>query len=160
VTSGYLPLGGVIVAHDVAAPFWSGRAGSFAHGTTYSGHATCCAAALANLDILERDGLVFRARVLEESFAKQLSALAGHPCVGEVRGGVGLMAAVALREDLRARDASIAVRLWELARDAGVLTRGLFDGLAIAPPLSIQEEETALIVHGLGEALDALAREI
>jgi putrescine---pyruvate transaminase len=160
VTSGYLPLGGVVVARDVAAPFWSGRAGSFAHGTTYSGHATCCAAALANLDILERDGLVSRARVMEQSFAKQLSALAGHPCVGEVRGGVGLMAAIALREDLRARDASVAVRLWELAREAGVLTRGLFDGLAIAPPLCIHEEETALIVHGLGEALDALAREI
>ena len=90
----------------------------------------------------------------------QLGVLASHPCVGEVRGGVGLMAAVALRADLLAGDASIGVRLWELAREAGVLTRGLFDGLAIAPPLTVQEEEIALIVHGLGNALDQLASEI
>jgi adenosylmethionine-8-amino-7-oxononanoate aminotransferase len=52
VTSGYLPLGGVIVAPEVAAPFWDEPGRMFAHGATYGGHATCCAAALANLDVL------------------------------------------------------------------------------------------------------------
>ena len=160
VTSGYLPLGGVIVAPRVAAPFWSEPGGSFAHGATYSGHATCCAAALANLRVLERDGLVFRARSLEEPFAQRIGALAAHRLVGEVRAGVGLMAGVALDAELLAGDPAIASRFWSLARGAGVLTRGLFDGVAIAPPLTVAGDEIELIVQGLGEALDALAREV
>ena len=160
VTSGYLPLGGVIAAPHVAAPFWSEPGGSFAHGATYSGHATCCAAALANLDVLERDGLVFRAQSLEASFAERLGALAAHRLVGEVRAGIGLMAGVALDAELLARDSAVASRFWSLARDAGVLTRGLFDGVAVAPPLTIADDEIELIVQGLGEALDALACEV
>ena len=160
VTSGYLPLGGVIVAPHVAAPFWSEPGRSFAHGATYSGHATCCAAALANLDVLERDGLVHRARALEASFAERIGALAAHPLVGEVRGGIGLMAAVALDPELLARSPATASRLWSLARDAGVLTRGLFDGVGLAPPLIVTDDEIDLLAEGLGTALDALAREV
>jgi putrescine aminotransferase len=162
VTSGYLPLGGVIVAPGVAAPFWSepGDGRSFAHGATYSGHATCCAAALANIGVLERDGLVFRAQAREASFAERIGTLAAHRLVGEVRAGIGLMAGVALAADVLARDPAAASRFWGLARDAGVLTRGLFDGVAVAPPLTITDDEIELIVHGLGAALDALAREI
>ena len=63
VTSGYLPLGGVAVSGRVAAPFWDGDgAPIFRHGATYAAHATCCAAGLANLDILEREGLIPRGR--------------------------------------------------------------------------------------------------
>jgi putrescine---pyruvate transaminase len=160
VTSGYLPLGGVIAAPHVAAPFWSEPGGSFAHGATYSGHATCCAAALANLRVLERDGLVFRAKLVEGWFAEQIGALASHPLVGEVRAGIGLMAGVALDAELIQREPATASRFWSLARSSGVLTRGLFDGVAVAPPLVIEDDEIALIVDGLGAALDALAREV
>ena len=160
VTSGYLPLGGVIAAPNVAAPFWSEPGGSFAHGATYSGHATCCAAALANLSVLEHDGLVFRAQSLEASFAERIGALAEHRLVGEVRAGIGLMAGVALDAELLGRDSAMASRFWSLARDAGVLTRGLFDGVAVAPPLTVADDEIELVVQGLGEALDALAREV
>jgi|SRR4051794_3557598 putrescine aminotransferase len=160
VTSGYLPLGGVIAAPHVAAPFWSEPGGSFAHGATYSGHATCCAAALANLTVLERDGLVFRAQSLERSFAERLGALTAHRLVGEVRAGIGLMAGVALDAELLERDSALALRFWSLARQAGVLTRGLFDGVAVAPPLTIADDGVELIVQGLDAALDALARTI
>jgi adenosylmethionine-8-amino-7-oxononanoate aminotransferase len=159
VTSGYLPLGGGIVAPHLAAPFWNEPGDSFAHGATYSGHATCCAAALANIAILERDDLVSRARTLEGSFIEQLAALEAHPLIGEVRGGVGLMAAVALDPEWLSGQPGGASRFWSLARDAGVLTRGLFDGVAIAPPLIVESEHIALIVRGLREALDVLARE-
>ncbi|MGL6279341.1 MAG: aspartate aminotransferase family protein, partial [Gaiella sp.] len=94
VTSGYLPLGGVIASPRVAEPFWATPGRSFAHGTTYSGHPTCCAAALANLAILERERLVERAFELEDPFHGALRALEAHPLVGEVRGGIGVMAAV------------------------------------------------------------------
>jgi putrescine---pyruvate transaminase len=159
VTSGYLPLGGVIAAPTVAAPFWNEPGASFAHGGTYSGHATCCAAALANLSVLARDDLVFRARLLETSFAERLGALTTHPLVGEVRAGTGLMAGVALDAGVLERDPEIASRFWSAARSAGVLTRGLSDGVAVAPPLTVSEDEIDLIVTCLGEALDTLARE-
>jgi putrescine aminotransferase len=157
VTSGYLPLGGVIVAPGVAEPFWDGSGRSFAHGATYSGHATCCAAALANLDLLERDGLVHRARDLEQPFHARLAELESHPLVGEVRGGVGLMAAVALAPDLLGQDPDAATRLRILARDAGLLTRGLRDGVALAPPLVVEDEHVDLMLEALETALNGLA---
>ena len=67
VTSGYLPLGGVLVSDRVAERFWRAPGGPvLRHGPTYSAHATCCAAALANIALLERDGLLERARQLEQ----------------------------------------------------------------------------------------------
>ncbi|MGI8712277.1 MAG: aspartate aminotransferase family protein [Solirubrobacteraceae bacterium] len=156
VTSGYLPLGGVIVSPAVAEPFWDGENLRFAHGTTYSAHATCCAAALANLDLLARDGLVHRARELEAAFYERLVALEAHPVVGEVRGGTGLMAAVALQPELLHRDADAASHFARLVRDAGMLTRGLRDGVAVAPPLMLEEEHLELAVTALETALGAL----
>src|SRR6185295_16510810 len=113
-----LPLGGVIVAPQVAAPFWEQPGRMFAHGATYSGHATCCAAALANLDVLARDDLVRRALEIESSFHATLNELSSHPLMGEVRGGVGLMAGVALAEDAVADDPDVPARFLSAAREA------------------------------------------
>lgn len=101
VTSGYLPLGGVVVSGAVAEPFWAepGRL-MLRHGPTYSGHATCCAAALANLDILERESLIPRGQELEGELLDALAPLADRDEVAEVRGGLGLLAAVELDEEL------------------------------------------------------------
>ena len=74
VTSGYLPLGGVVVGAKVAAPFWEDGAW-FRHGPTYSGHPTVCAAAMANLDIIEREGLLDRGRELEDEISSALRPL-------------------------------------------------------------------------------------
>jgi adenosylmethionine-8-amino-7-oxononanoate aminotransferase len=97
VTSGYLPLGGVVVSGRVAEPFWSepGRI-TVRHGQTYSGHATVCAAALANIAIMEREGLVTRGADGEDELLAALAPLAAHPLVGEVRGGTGMLVGVAL----------------------------------------------------------------
>jgi len=157
VTSGYLPLGGVIVAPEIAAPFWDAPGRMFAHGATYAGHAACCAAALANLDVLTRDDLVHRALELEADFHATLAEVTAHPLAGEVRGGVGLMAAVALADDVVDADPGAPVRFVRLAREAGVLSRGLRDGLAIAPPLVIELETVAEIAERLSTALDRLA---
>ncbi|MGB2712413.1 MAG: aminotransferase class III-fold pyridoxal phosphate-dependent enzyme, partial [Conexibacter sp.] len=89
VTSGYLPLGGVLVSGTVAEPFWREPGTPLRHGATYSAHATCCAAALANLAVLERDGLVRRGEQLERPLLRALAPLAEHLLVQEVRGGVG-----------------------------------------------------------------------
>src|SRR5215213_11837162 len=131
VTSGYLPLGGVAVSGRVAAPFWEGDgAPIFRHGATYSAHATCCAAGLANLDILEREGLIPRGEELEGDLLAALAPLATDPSVSEVRGGTGLLAAVGIRQEvLSARpDAPFVVAAG--AREAGVLVRAQGAGVA------------------------------
>ncbi len=157
VTSGYLPLGGVIVAPRVAEPVWTAPGRSFLHGATYSGHPTCCAAALANIDLLERDGLVFRAREIEGHYHARLRETESHPLVAEVRGGVGLMAAVALDPERIAADPGLAMRLWRAARAHGLLSRWVPDGVAIAPPLIVEDTHLDEILASLHGALDEIA---
>ena len=79
ITSGYLPLGGLIVGARIAEPFWNGEAGMFRHGYTYSGHASATAAAHPNLDIIEREGLPARALELELELTEALAPLAEPP---------------------------------------------------------------------------------
>lgn len=157
VTSGYLPLGGVLVGARVAEPFWDNpEALAFRHGITYSGHPTCCAAALANLDLLEREGLIPRGRELERDLYEGLLPLAEHPLVTEVRGGVGLLAAVELTAEVRADRPTALAELYAATREAGVLVRPLIDSVAVSPPLTIMPEEIALIPAALQEGLDSL----
>jgi adenosylmethionine-8-amino-7-oxononanoate aminotransferase len=150
-TSGYLPLGGVIVAGHVAEPFWQPGGGAmFRHGYTYSGHAAVAAASHANLDILEADGLLARGLELEGELTEALEPLADHPLVAEIRSGKGALAAVQLTEP------GLADRAAMLARDHGVLTRVLAVGaLQVSPPLVITRAEVDEMVEGLGAALDA-----
>ena len=72
------------------------------------------------------------------------SELCGHNRVSEIRGGVGLMAAVALDPELVLREPGVTQKLWSRAREAGLLTRWLRDGVALAPPLTIEEEHVEL----------------
>jgi len=141
VTSGYVPLGGVVVGRRVQEPFWRGDAGMFRHGYTYSGHATACAVALANLGIIEREGLVQRVQQLEPVFAEKLGSIEG---AVEVR-SAGLVAGVQVEDVER-----VLVRLREL----GVLTRAVGGhSLQICPPFVIGEDEIALLAERIGEAL-------
>jgi putrescine---pyruvate transaminase len=157
VTSGYLPLGGVVAGRRVAEPFWE-RSGVFLrHGATYSGHPACCVAGLVNLDLLERDGLVERGRTMEGELADALSPLAEHPLVGEVRAGLGLLGAVELSAELLERHPGAAVDLQLLVRQRGVLLRPLGKGCAVSPPLTIQSEQVAEIGAALADGLDELA---
>ena len=95
ITSGYLPLGAVIASPRVQEPFWTTPgSGMFRHGYTYSGHPSVCAAGLANLEILEREGLLERVVRLEPVLAAAMQPLADLPLVSEVRSGVGLLAAI------------------------------------------------------------------
>jgi adenosylmethionine-8-amino-7-oxononanoate aminotransferase len=158
VTSGYLPLGGVIVADHVAEPFWQAPDGPvFRHGPTYAGHATCSAAALANIELLERDGLLQRGRELEQALVAVLRGLADHPAAGEVRGGVGTLAAIDLDPELIARDPTAPGRVMIGARKAGVLVRPIGAGIAVSPPLTATLEHFELIGQGVAAGLDAVS---
>ncbi|SEF74321.1 Adenosylmethionine-8-amino-7-oxononanoate aminotransferase [Saccharopolyspora kobensis] len=156
VTSGYLPLGGVVVAERVAEPFWDRPGRVFRHGATYSGHPTVAAAALANLDILEREKLLQRADELERPLHQALLPLADHPAVGEVRGGVGLLGAVELAPEVLAADPGAVGRVQKAVRDLGVIVRPLGKALAVSPPLTIAEAEIELLGKALKEGLDTI----
>jgi adenosylmethionine-8-amino-7-oxononanoate aminotransferase len=157
VTSGYLPLGGLLASSRVAEPFWT-TPGSrqFRHGPTYAGHAASCAAGLANLDIMEREGLVGRGRELEGDLAEVLEPLADHPFVAEVRAGMGLLGAVELAADVLERAPDAPWRLYLRAREAGVLVRPLGRGVAVSPPLIVGRHELELIANAIREGLDVL----
>jgi adenosylmethionine-8-amino-7-oxononanoate aminotransferase len=151
ITSGYIPLGGVIASSRVAEPFWSeGTQNVFRHGFTYSGHATACAVGLANLEVIEREGLVARVKQLEPVLADALTPLADHPAVAEVRTGVGLLGAVELT------DPSKLQAVVDAAYERGVLVRGIRGvALQVSPPFVITEDELATTARVFGEALDA-----
>ena len=158
LTSGYLPLGATMVSDEIADVLL--HHGYFAHGFTYSGHPTTCAAALANLDIIENDGLIPRVRTnLGPYFQEKLRAFAGHPSVGEVR-GTGLIGALELvpRGGKAALTPTmmLGIKAAALARQEGVIVRGIRDIVAVAPPLTITREETDQLFDAVGKALDRL----
>jgi putrescine aminotransferase len=158
VTSGYLPLGGVVVSDQIAEPFW-GEAGGpiLRHGATYAGHATCCAAALANLAILEREGLITRGQENERAMFDAIAPFADLDSVSEVRGGVGLMGAVELSDELLAAEPKALSTVVMTAREAGVLLRPLATAVAISPPLTATEEHFTLIAQAIERGLSAAA---
>jgi putrescine---pyruvate transaminase len=157
VTSGYLPLGGVVVSGAVAEPFWGAPGGPvLRHGPTYAGHPSCCAAALANIAILEREGLITRGRSLEDELLGVLKPLESSASVAEVRGGVGLLAAVELADELLVSDPGAVGRVCMSARASGVLARPLGRAVAVSPPLTVQSEHLALIADALDKALAAV----
>jgi len=158
VTSGYLPLGGTLVSDEIAGDLISG--GPFAHGFTYSGHPTACAAALANLDLIEREGLIARVRDdIGPRFQAKLHALADHPAVGEIR-GIGLIGALELvPEGGRAAlqpGALLGVKAAALIRDENVIVRGIRDLIALAPPLPITHDEVDTLFAAVRKGLDRL----
>jgi len=164
VTSGYLPLGGVVVGARVAEPFWTaradGRSVSFRHGQTYSGHPVCCAAALANLDILEREGLLERGRALEVEIREALGRLAGGALVGEIRTGIGALGAVAFDSAALAAHPDLPLRTFEAARVRGVLVRPLGDAVAISPPLVATREQVDAAAAVIGEAISSVVGDL
>ncbi|MCL5973722.1 MAG: aminotransferase family protein [Ferrimicrobium sp.] len=155
VTSGYLPLGGVAIAEHVAAPFAREDSPIFRHGPTYGGHPTCMAAGLANCHILEDEGILERGALLEGELLASLKPAEKFESVSEVRGGVGLLAAVEVAPDLRAKDPGAVDRLAGTVRRNGLITRVLSQGLAFSPPLIVEptqlEELGQIVVESLRE---------
>lgn len=149
LTSGYLPMGAVFIAPHIAAPFFAGGVW-FRHGYTYGGHAASAAAAMANLDIIEREHLLDASKNLEKLLHEHFSPLAAHPRVAEVRSGVGAVAAVQLA------DPAEALAMVKTLRAHGVSTRAAGQGaLQISPTFVITEQQVADMAAAFGRALDA-----
>jgi adenosylmethionine-8-amino-7-oxononanoate aminotransferase len=169
VTSGYLPLGGIMVNAAIKDAMDSVPAEDrWMHAYTYSGHPACCAVALKNIEILERDGLCERAARLGERLKSGLEeAFSGCPHAGDIRGGKGLLAAVEFVEDRATRRnfpaaAGFAKAVHAEMRNRGVITRtrpspgadpAPGDILFFAPPLIVSEDEIDRLVVAAREAV-------
>ena len=156
ITSGYVPLGATLVSDAIADTL--SKSGYLAHGFTYSGHPVSTAAALANIDILERERLVEKVHDhIGLHFQNRLQALASHPAAGEVR-GAGLIGAIdLLPKGGRAALATppvLGVKAAAMAREEGVIVRGIRDLIAIAPPLVITRDEIDFLFDALARVLD------
>lgn len=150
VTSGYAPLGGVLVSQRIWQPFYLDEQDTpiFRHGATYAGHATAAAVALANLDILEREGLLDRVKGLEVRLAEGLARLgATRPSVSEVR-VCGLLAGVALTDDCD------AVAVTDALLDRGLVARPLRGNtVQLSPPFITTDAELAELIGALDDTL-------
>jgi len=161
ITSGYLPLGGIAIADRVYEGIrdQSPAGLPFMFGLTYSNHPASCAAAMANLEIVEREGLVENSRVVGEHLRKRLSeGLASNPKVADIR-GIGMLAAIECTEPgtkdpvgghPMAFPAEITVRCAE----KGLVTRGLWENVALSPPLCTTQDEADQIADIVISAFD------
>jgi adenosylmethionine-8-amino-7-oxononanoate aminotransferase len=164
ITSGYFPLGGIGVSDAIAAEI-DGAAGpqTWMHAFTYSAHPTGCAVALANLDLIEREGLRQRVPELGRRLLAGLQTLAAHPHVGEVR-GQGLMCGLELVADKATKaeyppEQQIGPRVHAAAQQRGFFTRLRGDVLNFAPCYAIEEGQIDRMVQIVGEAIeDVLGR--
>jgi putrescine aminotransferase len=162
LTSGYLPMGGVVV-HDRVAHVL-GRGGEFAHGFTYSGHPVAAAVALANIRILKEEGIVTRVKTQTAPYLqKRWRELAEHPLVGEAR-GVGLVAAIELVRDKQSRERysglEVGMRCREHCFANGLVMRAVGDTMIIAPPLVISQSEVDELIDKARLCLDLTARDV
>ena len=149
LTSGYVPMGAVFVAPWIAAPFYEG--GSWwRHGYTYGGHAGAAAAALANLDIIVREDLLSHASRLEASLHRHLAPLAEHDLVGDVRSGMGAVAAVQFA------DPTYAMPFVKTLRREGVSARAAGNGaIQFSPAFVMTDEQVEQMAAATARALDA-----
>ena len=147
VTSGYVPLGGVFVGPAVREPLESDPAYFLRTGFTYSGHATACAAALTNLAIIRREGLVERATHMGGRLADGIRSLASDGVIDHARGR-GAMWAAGLRPDQDAM--AIRDRMYA---EGGVICRALnADSLLFCPPLVTTDAQVDRIVDAIAAA--------
>ena len=164
ITSGYLPLGGIMVSQPIlealrSAPY----ADRWMHAYTYSGHATCCAVGLRNLEIIEKEGLVENAGKMGGRLLAGMRTLLDLKAVGEVR-GLGMLVGVELVADRSTKAAfdpakQIIGKVRMELEARGVFTRNMRDIIAFAPPLVITEAQVDKLVEAARGAIAAVLPE-
>jgi len=167
VTSAYLPLGGVMVSRRIHETIVQAPVSErFMHAATYSGHPTCCAVGVANLDIFEREGLVERAAAMGARLLQKAQSLRQLPGVGDVR-GLGLMCGIELVADKATKAPALQVggKVVGEARRRGLITRirtgqggdhPIGDTICLAPPLVVSEAQIDRMIEILHEAIAAV----
>ncbi|MCD6008299.1 aspartate aminotransferase family protein [Halomonas sp. IOP_31] len=164
LSSGYLPIGGVLVGDRVAETLID-EGGEFFHGFTYSGHPACAAVALRNLELMEAENVVARVRdELGPYLARRWAELGEHSIVGEAR-SLGLIGALELVADKAsgerfARTLAAGNLCRDLCFQNGLVMRSVGDTMIISPPLVIRHEQIDELVALARRALDETARRL
>jgi len=158
ITSGYVPLGGVLISDRLLADI-SGehsKQAIFSNGFTYSGHPVSCAAAMANIDILERERLPEHVREIGPYFQQRLAELRDLPIVGDVR-GMGLVGCVECSlgggDDLEL-DYAVGNRIDAHCQALGLLVRPFVNMCVMSPPLTISREQVDFLVDTLRSGIE------
>jgi len=167
ITSGYAPLGAVMVRKEVADAFIGDEGDKFMHGITFGGHPASCAAALANIAIIEREQLNRRARVMGDYMIRELRAAVGeHPNVGDIR-GMGMFMALELVRDQRGKqpldEPNLMAWLSDQFKRRGLICRAddrLDPVIQLAPPLNIPQEDADQVVAIVADVIHALGRKM
>jgi adenosylmethionine-8-amino-7-oxononanoate aminotransferase len=158
ITSAALPLGGIVVSDEIRDAINNvGSDSKYMHAATYSGHATCCAVGLRNIQILEDEKLVERAATMGRRLLSGLRELNDLPIVGDVR-GLGLMAGVELAADKEKPEffdpgLKVGERVFAELKKRGVYTRVRGDAIVFAPPLVISEQQVDQLVEATADSL-------
>lgn len=169
ITSAYVPLSASLISDRIWKVLMDGseKYGAFGHGYTYSSHPLAARAALTNLDIIERDGLVKQAGTRGEYLQKRMhQEFDNHPLVGEIRGRglIGAVEFVASTSPVVAFDPAekVGVRVTRRAMELGVITRALpaSDSIAFSPPFIVTEAEIDTMVSVVRQAADHVAGEL
>lgn len=161
VTSGYIPLGGIGVSDQVKKAIDETPADKrWMHAYTYSGHPTCCAVAIANIKIIDEEGLVQRAAEMGNRLHEGLHTMDDMDHVGNIR-GIGMMAGVELVEDKATKQsfpasAKYGARVGQELMKRGLYTRMRGDILCLAPPLMTTADQIDRIVEAVRESLKAV----
>lgn len=164
LSSGYLPIGGVLVS-DRVAEVLKRDGGELAHGYTYSGHPAAAAVALKNLEIIQEEKLVERVETeIGPYLQRRWRELADHPLVGEVR-GIGLVGALELVKDKVSRERYPGNgKVGGMCRDActanGLVMRATGDTMLISPPLIITESQVDELISKARQSLDDVLQQI
>ena len=163
VSSGYLPLGGIMVSKAVKEAMDTVKPDDkWMHAYTYSGHPTCCAVGLKNVEIMERERLAERSAALGTRLHKALhAAFDSHPNVGDIRSGKGLLAAIELVEDKATKkaygaDQKVGARIIQEMSKRGVITRARMEHIFYSPALVITEQQLDRMVSVTQEAVKAV----
>ncbi len=161
LTSGYIPMGGVVVRDEVVHTLNEG--GEFYHGFTYSGHPVAAAVALENIRILREEKIVERVKTKTAPYLQsRWQELLEHPLVGEAR-GVGLLGALELVKNKKTRERFADPGVGMLCREHcfrnGLVMRAVGDTMIISPPLVISEEQIDELVGKVRLCLDATAKD-
>lgn len=165
LTSGYAPLGAAIATRKIADAFVGDDSRTFRHLITFGGHPVSCAAGLKNLEIFERENLVGASDRMGQYLYERLQTLYDHPIVGDVRGGLGLLAAVELVQDRASKQAfpasaKLATRLPAMLYQKKLVSFRAGNIISICPPLSISQDEIDFLVGTLDETLTELETEL
>ena len=164
LSSGYLPIGGVMVADHITRVIIE-EGGEFAHGMTYAGHPAACAVASANIRILRDEGIIDQVRTETGPYLqKRWAELADHPLVGEVR-GLGFLGAFEIVADKATRaqfepSGSTGPLCRDIAADLGLVMRAVGDSMIISPPLIMSKDQIDELVDLAGKALDKTLEQV